>query len=66
MKEAILQKKTAHAIRRICMDTTGMISMREDAIAKAVRGTTTFEEALKHTPATFGVRPLRQILAMTQ
>jgi type IV pilus assembly protein PilB len=66
VKEAILQKKTAHAIRRISMDTTGMVSMREDAIAKVVRGVTTFEEALKHTPATFGVRPLRQILAITQ
>ncbi|MCP4643424.1 MAG: Flp pilus assembly complex ATPase component [bacterium] len=66
VKEAILQKRPAHAIRTISMETTGMISMREDAIGKAVRGGTTLSEVLRHTPATGTVRPLRQILAMTQ
>ena len=66
VKEAILQKKSAHAIRKTCMESTGLISMCEDGIAKAVRGLTTFEEVLRRAPRTFTLRPLRQILAMTK
>jgi type IV pilus assembly protein PilB len=66
VKEAILAKRPAHVIRKISTDTTGLISMREDAIAKTVRGQTTFDEALRHTPRTFEMRRLRQILTLTQ
>ena len=64
VKEAILQKKTAHEIRRISTESTGLVSMREDAVAKVVGGVTTFDEVLKQTPRTFAIRPLRQILNM--
>lgn len=66
VKEAILQKRTAHEIREISMESTGLVSMREDGCGKVVRGLTTFEEVLKHTPRTFRIRPLRQILTMCQ
>jgi len=66
VKEAILQKKSAHVIRETCMESTGLISMWEDGIAKAVRGATTLEEILRTVPQTFQTRPLRQVLAMTQ
>ncbi|MEK7794340.1 MAG: ATPase, T2SS/T4P/T4SS family, partial [Candidatus Hydrogenedentota bacterium] len=66
VKDAIIALEPAHKIRQISMETTGLISMREDAIAKAVRGKTTFSEALRHTPNTFGTRDLNQILTMTQ
>lgn len=66
VKEAILAKKPAHTIRQLSVETTGLISMREDACAKVVRGHTTFEEVLRHTPRTFSVRPLRNILAMSE
>jgi hypothetical protein len=48
------------------METTGLVSMREDAISKVVRGITTFDEVLSHTPRTFSIRPLRQILTLCQ
>jgi len=64
VKEAILQKKTAHEIRRISVDTTGLISMREDAVSKVVKGITTYEEVLKQTPRTFQMRSLKQILTL--
>ena len=48
------------------MESTGLLSMREDGVAKVIRGATTFDEVLRHTPRTFSMRPLRQILAMTQ
>jgi type IV pilus assembly protein PilB len=66
VKDAILQKKTAHAIRQICVESAGLLGMREDGIAKVIRGWTTFEEVLRHTPRTFNMRPLPRILAMTQ
>ncbi|MBI5094369.1 MAG: Flp pilus assembly complex ATPase component TadA [Candidatus Hydrogenedentes bacterium] len=66
VKDAILRKKTSHEVRKISMDTTGLISMREDGIAKVLRGLTTFDEVLKSTPRTPGMRPLRQILSMTK
>ncbi len=66
VKEAILQKKTAHEIRRISTETTGLVSMREDAVAKVIHGHTTFEEALKHTPRTFFMRSIKQIINMSQ
>ncbi len=66
VKEAILAKKPAHVIREISVETTGLISMREDAVAKVVRGETTFDEVFRHTPRTFNVRSLRQILALSE
>ncbi|MBL7644876.1 MAG: Flp pilus assembly complex ATPase component TadA [Candidatus Hydrogenedentes bacterium] len=66
VKEAILAKKPAHTIRELSVETTGLISMREDACAKVVRGYTTFDEVLRHTPRTFSVRPLRQILSLSE
>lgn len=64
VKDAILQKKTAYEIRRISVDSTGLISMREDAISKVIRGTTTYEEVIKHTPRTFNLRSIRQIMTL--
>lgn len=66
VKEAILAKRPAHIIRKISTETTGLVSMREDGIAKVIRGYTTFEEVLAQTPRTFEARPLRQILQITQ
>ncbi|MBI2422463.1 MAG: Flp pilus assembly complex ATPase component TadA [Candidatus Hydrogenedentes bacterium] len=66
VKQAILEKRTAHEIRRLSVETTGLVSMREDGIAKVIRGITTFDEVLKHTPRTFGIRPLRQVITLCQ
>ena len=66
VKEAILQKKPAHEIRQISMNTTGLVSMREDAIAKVLRGLTTFDEVMAQTPGTYAMRPLHQVLKLTQ
>lgn len=66
VKEAILQKRTARHIREVSVETTGLISMREDAVGKAAHGITTFEEVLKHTPRNYKMRSMRQILTMCQ
>lgn len=66
VKEAILQKRASYAIRQICVESTGLVSMREDGISKVIRGDTTFSEVLRNTPRTVFMRPVQQILAMTQ
>ena len=40
--------------------------MREDAIAKVIRGLTTFDEVLRNTPKTFTTRKLSQVMTMTK
>ncbi|HEO70723.1 MAG TPA: secretion system protein E [Candidatus Hydrogenedentes bacterium] len=66
VKSVILEKRPSHQIRKTCMESTGLISTSEDGVAKAIRGVTTFDEILRHVPRTPGIRPVRQILAMTQ
>lgn len=66
VQEAILAKRSAHEIRQISQETTGLVSMREDGIAKVIRGHTTFEEVLRHTPRTMEQRPLGELLSMTK
>jgi type II secretory ATPase GspE/PulE/Tfp pilus assembly ATPase PilB-like protein len=46
--------------------TTGLMSIREDGIGKVFKGITTFDEVINHTPRTFSVRPLRQIISRSQ
>jgi type IV pilus assembly protein PilB len=66
VKDAILNRKSANDIREISVKTTGLMSMREDGIGKVLKGVTTFEEVMNHTPRTFSVRPLRQIISRSQ
>jgi type IV pilus assembly protein PilB len=50
VKEVILEKRPSHVVRNTCMESTGLVSMLEDGIAKAIHGYTTLEEVLKHAP----------------
>lgn len=61
VKDAILQKKTSYEIRRICLQSTGMVTLLEDGIAKAANGETTVSEVLRHLPRLSKPRPLSEI-----
>ncbi len=61
VKEAILSKKTSSEIRRISIETSGLITLMEDGIAKAASGMTTLEEVLRHLPRMGRPRPLHEI-----
>jgi hypothetical protein len=50
VKEAILAKRTSSEIRRISVETSGLITLLEDAIAKAAQGYTTLQEILRNLP----------------
>lgn len=61
VKDAILQKKTSYEIRRICLESSGMVTLLEDGIAKAACGETTVSEVLRHLPRLSKPRPLSKI-----
>jgi type IV pilus assembly protein PilB len=64
LREAILQKKSAHEMRRLAFDTPGFVCLQEDGITKAVRGETTLSEVAENCPRSKIVRPLNRLLEM--
>jgi type IV pilus assembly protein PilB len=50
VKDAILAHKTSHEIRRISSESTGLVTLLEDAIFKANLGLTSFEEIIRQVP----------------
>ncbi|MCP3951659.1 MAG: Flp pilus assembly complex ATPase component [Desulfobacterales bacterium] len=61
VRDAILERKTSHQIRQICIDTTGLVTLFEDGISKAAEGVTTIEEAIRCLPRLLRPRPLAEI-----
>ncbi|MCX8048303.1 MAG: ATPase, T2SS/T4P/T4SS family [Methylohalobius sp.] len=64
VKEAILAKKTSSEIRRISVETSGLITLLEDGIAKAAQGLTTPHEILRCLPRLGKPRPVKEILRL--
>jgi type IV pilus assembly protein PilB len=50
VKDAILGKKTSYEIRKISMESSGLITLLEDGLIKATRGETSLQETLRHLP----------------
>lgn len=61
LRDAVLQKRPAHEIRRIAQETPGFYSLQEDGIAKALRGLTTLSEVIANCPRLLTNRRLRQL-----
>ncbi|TCT22329.1 GspE/PulE family protein [Thiobaca trueperi] len=64
VKDAILNKRTSSEIRRISVETSGLITLMEDGLAKAAQGMTTVQEVLRHLPRLGKLRPLHEILRL--
>jgi type IV pilus assembly protein PilB len=64
VKEAIRQNKTSYEIRRISIETSGLLTLLEDGLAKAAKGITTIPEVLKQLPILETPRPLDQIIRL--
>jgi len=62
VRDAILNKRTSSEIRRISIESSGLVTLLEDGLAKAAQGLTTIEEVLRHLPRMGKPRPLRDIL----
>ena len=50
VKDAILGKKTSYEIRRVSVETSGLVTLLEDGIIKAFHGQTSLQEVLRHLP----------------
>jgi type IV pilus assembly protein PilB len=61
VKDAILNKRTSSEIRRVSIETSGLITLLEDGLAKAAQGTTSLHEVLRQLPRLGRPRPLKEI-----
>ncbi len=61
VKDAIASRKTSHEIRRISLETSGLVTLLEDGIVKAAQGETTLQEVLHHLPRVHHPRPISQL-----
>ncbi|RMF73229.1 MAG: type II/IV secretion system protein [Acidobacteria bacterium] len=61
VKDALIARKTSYEIRRISLESTGMVTLLEDGITKAARGETTFEEIIRNLPRLSPPRQLAEL-----
>jgi type IV pilus assembly protein PilB len=61
VKDAIIARKTSYEIRRISMESSGLVTLLEDAIYKAGEGLTTYDEIIRQIPRLSKPRPLPMI-----
>ncbi len=61
VKDAILNRRTSYEIRRISIETSGLVALVEDGLYKASYGQTTVQEVLRHLPRVVKPRPVEEI-----
>ncbi|TLM65500.1 MAG: secretion system protein E [Deltaproteobacteria bacterium] len=61
VKEAVMARKTTHEIRRLSIESAGLVTLFEDGIAKAARGKVSLPEVLKRLPRLDRPRPLFEL-----
>jgi len=69
VKNAILTNKSSYDIRRISIETSGMVTLMEDGIVKAAQGLVSMKEIITDLPRLGKPRPLgelRRIMGVTQ
>ncbi len=65
VKEAILQRKTSYELRRIAIESTGLVTLMEDGLAKVTMGVTTLEEIFRCIPRLLQPRPIHEIIRLS-
>lgn len=61
VREAILDHKSTFDIRKISLETTGLVTLMEDALSKAAVGITTLDEIFRCIPRLIPPRPIHEI-----
>jgi type IV pilus assembly protein PilB len=61
VRNAIIEQKTSQEIRRISIDSTGLVTLLEDGIVKAAAGATTIDELIRCLPRLQKPRPLPEL-----
>jgi type IV pilus assembly protein PilB len=63
VKDAIIAHRTSYEIRRISAESTGLVTLLEDAICKGAAGLTSYEEIIRQVPRLSKPRPLADLNA---
>ncbi len=61
VKDAVLSKKTTYEIRKISMESSGLVTLIEDGIMKAVTGLTSIHEVFRSLPRVGKPRPIPEL-----
>ena len=61
IRNAIIEHRTSQEIRRISIESTGLVTLLEDGIVKAASGLTTIDELLRCLPRLQKPRPLPEL-----
>ena len=61
VRDALLSRKTAYEIRRVCVEASGLVTLIEDGIVKAAAGLTSFEELIRQLPRLSRPRPVSEL-----
>jgi type IV pilus assembly protein PilB len=61
VKDAIIARKTSYEIRRLSLESTGLVTLLEDAIYKASQGLTSYDEIVRKVPRLSKPRSLQVI-----
>jgi type IV pilus assembly protein PilB len=61
VRNAIIDQKTSQEIRRISIESTGLVTLIEDGIFKSASGLTTIDEVLRCLPRLQKPRPLSEL-----
>jgi type IV pilus assembly protein PilB len=61
VRDALIERKTSHQIRKISIESTGLVTLLEDGVIKSTRGVTTVAEVLRGLPRLQKPRSLPQL-----
>ncbi|MCP4670810.1 MAG: secretion system protein E, partial [Desulfobacula sp.] len=62
--DAILNQKSSYEIRKISIETSGLLTLLEDAIHKASSGITTIQEIFRCVPKLLKPRSIKEIIRL--
>lgn len=61
VRDGLIDRKTSHQIRKISIESTGLVTLLEDGILKAASGITSIDEVMRCLPRLHKPRPLIEI-----
>jgi len=61
VRDGLIDRKTSHQIRKISIESTGLVTLLEDGILKAASGITSMDEVMRCLPRLHKPRPLMEI-----
>lgn len=64
VKDAVLNRRASGELRRISIESAGLVTLMEDGLAKAAQGLTSIKEVLGHLPRIGRPRSYREVIGM--